>query len=104
MSNYKDTFTSLLQKTAELYAAAAAKHRAANTLESAEATTALMAAATAYHEARASAKNAHDFLDALAAFAVTEEVDALEALAVVEEAEATAIAADAAFARSLVGV
>ncbi len=128
MSNYTTRLASMLKKTARLYAVAADKAHmadqvAGDTPDSAEATTALMAAAKAHHEARASAKDAQDFLDALGALAVTEEVDAQEALAVTEEldaqealavveaaeaaaiaAEAAAIAADADLAWSLVGV
>jgi hypothetical protein len=83
----------MLKKTARLYAVAADKAHmadqvAGDTPDSAEATTALMAAAKAHHEARASAKDAQDFLDALGALAVTEEVDAQEALAVTEEVDA----------------
>jgi hypothetical protein len=108
MSSPIDFLAALLEETSKLYADAAAKARmaslaAVNTPNSSE--NSLRNAATAYHEARASAEKACDFLDALTALAVTEEIDAQEALAVVEEeeAKAKAIADDAALARSLVG-
>ena len=79
----------MLEEIARLYTVAAASARmadrvAGDTPDSAEAVNALLIAADKYKKALDSAKSACDFLDALAAFVVVEEVDAQAALAVVE--------------------
>ena len=48
----------------------------------------LIAAGEAYQEARDNAQEAQDFIDALSALAVAQEVEAQEALAVAQEVEA----------------